>query len=152
MSQYHPTTDRRALIRIALRVPILVGLLFAFASCGGDSRPEIDRLPAHPVRGKVLHKGKPAKGVMVILHPKDKAKADKYFKAGRPRGYPDAKGEFMVTTYDSGDGAPVGDYEVVAIWKITDQETGEEGPDLLKSRYNNPQESGLLATVKEGDN
>ena len=85
----------------------------------GDS----GRIPVYPVRGKVTLDGQPAVGAYVIFHPTTKDEK----KIGlKPRGVTNDDGEFVLRTYESGDGAPEGDYQVITFWGSPDDLT-EEG-------------------------
>ena len=92
----------------ALLVPAL--LAACCVSCGGGKR-------FHPVRGKVFADGKPAEGVMVVLHPADDADPQPV----QPTGVVGADGSFELRTYVVQDrvvkeGAPAGQYRVTCTW------------------------------------
>ena len=117
-------------------------LAVAVASC---SKPA-GRPATYPVTGTVLFEGNPAAGAVVILHPAAGSSA-----TDRPRGKADAKGEFALTTFAAGDGAPAGDYAVTVEWrKVGDHP--EQGVDLLPPAYGDPKTTRLKATVAPGVN
>jgi hypothetical protein len=93
-----------------------------------------------------LYEGKPAPGAVVILHSTDDAA-----NACRPRGRADTAGEFELTTYQAGDGAPAGTYVVTVEWRQAGDHP-EQGTELLPPVYGDPRTSKLRVTVTTGDN
>jgi hypothetical protein len=122
------------------------------------------------VSGKVLLDGKPIEGVMV-----------QFLNKTSPRtamGVTDASGQFKLTTYDTNDGAVVGDHIVTMTkqgsggamnaelpspavnpeeWKKQYEEkmfkSRQQGPvpSQLPSKYGDPKTSGISRQVIEGD-
>jgi hypothetical protein len=89
-------------------VAVATALLF-LTSCGGT-----DLRKTFPVGGTVTVDGKPAPaGVVVSLHPQF-PEADRL--PIHPRGATDETGRFKITTYNSNDGAPEGEYVVTVEW------------------------------------
>ena len=90
-----------------------------------------------------------------MLHPKGD---DERLKELRPRAKTDAQGKFVLWTYERGDGAPAGEYDVTVVWrgKLTGDDVhpdeADAGPDKLKGRYAEPAKSGLTATIASGKN
>jgi hypothetical protein len=80
-----------------------VALLLTIPGCGGSSTE--GRVSVHPVSGKVTMNGAPLAGASVAFAPRD----------GQPTamGLTDSQGDFVLTTYESGDGAAAGNYGVV---------------------------------------
>lgn len=131
-----------------------VGALLALsalfcAACGGSGLNE--------VQGTVLHQGQPAKGAVVLFHPKDK-KPD----AQIPSGTTGDDGKFTLMT-GLKSGAPAGDYNVAVTWPMESTAVPKakrgstdivipEQPDRLKGRYADPNTSALTATIKSGRN
>jgi len=105
------------------------------------------RKPVVPVRGKVLFQGKPAAGASINFHPADKDAPNPAY----PGAEVEADGSFQLTTYTTGDGAPVGKYVVTVVW-LKENKVKGRGQSLLPGRYSNPATSGLEATVTEGSN
>ena len=125
-------------------------LLFLAAGCGSD-RPEMA-----PVTGTVLLNGQPVIEAGVTFMP----------SAGRPAtGQSDEAGRFELTTFNSGDGAVLGQH-VVTITKtetreVTYPDGGREPVEkivrppgrLVPPRYSDPGQSNLSATVTaDGEN
>jgi hypothetical protein len=110
------------------------------------------RVEVHPVQGKVLFRGKPAVGAVVVFQPSGGRLPPDVPMA--PNGTVKADGTFRLSTYEEGDGAPAGDYKVVLYWPGTAAE-GEEATqneDRLEGRYNDPQKPLLQFQVKAGPN
>src|SRR5262245_50800380 len=85
---------------------IVAVLLVAVAGCSSGS----DRVPVFPVRGQVFYQSKPAVGAVVILNPQDASLEGKL--PMHPTGKVEADGSFRITTYETHDGAPAGEYKV----------------------------------------
>lgn len=124
------------------------GLIFvaALAFLGPGCESSEQRKPVYPVRGRVLFDGKPTPHALVVFHPLGTEDKD----AVRPRGQVGPDGFFTLTTYEPGDGAPAGDYQVtVELWLSSGK--GDEGPtSRLPARYKNPKTSGLTARLDAG--
>lgn len=64
----------------------------------------------------------------------------------------DPAGKFAISTYESGDGLPAGDYTLIFTWQefnvISRSYSGE---DKLNGRYIDPATSTIKLTVKEGE-
>ena len=119
--------------------------LVACAGCGDG------KLARYPVHGIVNIDGKPAEGVMVIFCPV--GGSDEVQKV-RPTGVTGKDGKFELTTLTNNDGAPAGDYKIIAQWlgKMGTDKFGrpavEGETDKLKGKYMNLEKSELKATVK----
>lgn len=77
--------------------------------------------------------------------------------AKRPFGRTDSEGQYELTTYDAGDGAPAGSYRVVIEWpsdEIVDNRGGRPrlGPDRLNGKYYNLANSTIDVSVEEQSN
>lgn len=133
------------MLRRSVQVAVVAGLALATASCGEPST----RFDCHPVRGLVVVRGKPLKDVMVVFHP-----VDPKFKIERPIAYTDAGGEFRLTTYTQGDGAPAGDYKVALQMRPNDGEGGDQvtSKSKLDWKYARPDTTELKFTVAPGEN
>ena len=95
--------------------------------------------------------GRPAKGAMVILYPLE---GEPEFKKQRPFARTDATGDFSLTTFVKGDGAPAGEYKVMITWRSPNSRVpaGVVGRDAFSNRYFNPEETPLKCMVTEGEN
>lgn len=117
----------------------MLGLIVCLATgCGKNA----ERVAVFPVSGQVKFQGEPCEGAIVRLVPKSDVGIDKHFAFATT----DAQGAFTLTTYETGDGAPAGEYSVVVIWPESPR-----GPsaDRLQGRYKDPQASKIVAVVKE---
>ncbi len=116
-------------VQLALRITIAIAAL-AMAGCGdGKNLPKV-----YLVKGSVLVNGQPASDVQVVLN---RTSTDKLSVPTTPQAVTDAKGEFLITSYNSDDGAPEGDYVVTFEWRertgLTKQDL--DGPDRLGGAY-----------------
>lgn len=108
--------------------------LLILTSCGGDR----DLRKTHPVTGTVTVDGQPAPaGVVVSLHPQ-------YAETDRlpinPRGVTDDAGRFKITTYNTDDGAPEGEYVVTVEWlQRSSPMSAHFGDDLFAGAFAKPE-------------
>jgi hypothetical protein len=129
--------------RSALTLAVaLLGLI-----CSSCSKNE--HLPVYSVQGQVLVDGKPAEQAVVALHSLDE---DPIKHRISPTGVVDASGNFSLSTYAMGDGAPAGDYGVSIIWRKPTVRSDEDQPDLLPTHYRNAATSGIRVKVQQGSN
>jgi hypothetical protein len=91
------------------------------------------RLPVNPVHGRLLVDGQPAAHAQVAFHPVGNDGPE----AVHPFGQVDDRGEFTLSSYVRGDGAPEGDYKVTVAWYLAtpnpDRDKG--GDDFLTVNY-----------------
>ena len=97
----------RRVLRAGLAVLSLAALWFT--GCGKE---DTSRVPVHPVSGAISFRGQPTSGAFLSLHPKDGASTG----APSPRATVGPDGKFALSTYNSQDGAPEGDYVVTVQW------------------------------------
>ena len=102
----------------------------------------------HPASGQILVAGKPELGVQVRLHPVGKLKD---MDAPRPFAATEADGSFSLGTFEAGDGAPVGDYEVTLFWPSEVQGPAAPG-DRLSGKFTNITRPPFHVTIQEGAN
>jgi hypothetical protein len=118
-------------------------LALACSACGRGQKP------LYQVRGKVLVDGKPTPHALVVFHRLGETDPD----AVRPRAKVAEDGTFTLTTFESEDGAPAGEYAVTVEWWLSRRRGADEAPvNRLAARYAKPATSGLRATVAEGQN
>jgi hypothetical protein len=130
-------TTNKQRIRISSAV-----LLSAFAlllpSCGSS------RKPVYPVTGHVFLKHKPVAGATVILHPVNAESGD----VAKPAGKVGEQGEFQLTTYSRGDGAPEGEYVMTVEWRAPKRSPVDAyAIDRLQGRFSDPKTSTLRVRV-----
>lgn len=111
-------------------------------------------LTPYPVSGKVTFRGKPIVDATVVLHPVTKpSEEDNFFL---PRGNVLSDGSFRLTTYNSHDGAPAGDYKVTFDWTGSHEGLDEDEIDarkqILPRKYTSPDTSEFVVTISEGAN
>lgn len=134
-----------------LRSSGFLAIAFVAAAAIGCSKPAPLQAPVFPVKGTITFKGQPIQGAVVVLHPK----AQGPIPAPTPRANVDAQGNFAVTTYASGDGAPEGEYTVTVQWyKPVKGEGGDlkAGPNVIPAKYSRPAQSDLKIVVATGPN
>lgn len=106
------------MVRQVLAVGILAGLVW-HAGCSRGPKPP-PREPVFPVTGIVEIDGKPTPLVKVYMYSNAGENVDT--QAGsRSWAMTDPDGKFKITTYESGDGAPAGDYKMAFYWEGTPQ-------------------------------
>lgn len=114
-------------------------LVIACMALGCGAAPPANALPTVPAQGIVMLDGRPAEKIVLVFYPQSPS-----FPANtRPTARSAANGQFTLSTFADGDGAPEGTYDVVAMW-IGD----EEGGNRLPERYGSPRTSGLRVEVK----
>jgi hypothetical protein len=131
--------------------PILafVALLIALG-CAGKDRWQAGRPPIVPAAGVVTHDGQPLAGANVVFLP----------KSGSHTAFArtDEQGKFQLTTFDSGDGAVAGDYDVTVTHLVIENDADPRDPEhlpplhhaeysLIPEHYYDRAKSGLTATV-----
>jgi hypothetical protein len=141
MQTFFGPSDRRAL---ALAAALLAGA----ACCGCSSGKDYVEVPFFPVCGELTVNGQPGAGAFIRFHPVTPVGLS---KGNKPFARAGADGRFAVTTYDTGDGAPAGEYRVTIIWP-EDPEARGPSPDRLNGRDAAPEKSELRVTIKEAEN
>ncbi len=131
-------------------VPVLLTAVAVLAVLLPGCGKKKGRLPLFPVRGQVLVGGVPAKDALVYFWPEGIGSGvDAYC----PHAEVDENGNFSLSTYEDGDGAPAGNYVVTVEWPgplnvITNQREG----DKLNGRFSDAKTSKLRAKVEERPN
>jgi hypothetical protein len=125
---------------------VIVSAALAAVGCGKANGP----VEVHLVKGQVVYDGKPAAGVQVFFVPMSAPTVPRI--PANPHGVTGADGAFTLTTYQPGDGAADGGYQVVLLWP-QDAKGDEEGSDVdrLLGWYG-PVHSKLTAQVQPGPN
>lgn len=145
-----PASSRRSVFRLPFR-PFHIGAalgLLILVGAGSSYVLSSTSAAAQPVTGSVLYNGAAPEGAVVLLHPVSPG------STVRPKGLVKSNGTFQLTTYQPGDGAPVGRYKLTVEWNKFIQKGGEpvEGPNVLPEKYSQPQTSPVSVTVTWGKN
>lgn len=127
--------------RRMIAIPILAVCLTG-AGCG-----ESWKAKTYPAAGRVTVNGAAPEGARVHLHPISR-QVDQ--RNSSPWGVVQKDGTFTLSTYETGDGAPPGDYKVTLRWPFE-----PDKPDLgdrLGYAFMKPETSRWQVTIKDGDN
>ena len=129
----------------------ICGAIYSLPTFGCGPRPP-SRPQVHPVSGKVLYRGQPAKGLRVTFN----ALGDQGKLRFAPAAITDDKGEFQLHSYGTNDGAPLGEYAVTFQWPDHINNGMESDPlpevDRLRNSYGDPKKSRFKVSVHEGQN
>ncbi len=101
-----------------------------------------------PVTGIVTVDGQPAAMVKVTaIHSKNLASPVEL----TPSAVTNASGAFELSTYETGDGVPPGDYQVTFAWGEINIINGQYGGDKFQGKYAIPEHSAVLLKISSGD-
>jgi hypothetical protein len=119
----------------------LLGLVVLLPGCAKQGW-----LDTYPVKGTILVDGRPAKEVVVSFHPKEDTGNRPYLPSGRTN----ERGEFVLSTFAEGDGAPACEYDVTIEWPVRYNpiSTLWEG-DKLNGRYSNQTKPAATVTIEK---
>lgn len=127
----------------ALRLSLLIAMVASAPLLTGCSKKET-RKPVFVVTGKVTYNSSPIENATIVFHPIGEEGPN----AVKSRGKTDAQGNFKLTTYDTNDGAPAGEYQVTVEQWLAGRP--DEGPsNRLPAYLSKPESSGLKATVNK---
>lgn len=110
--------------------------------CGGDAW----KAETQPVEGHVTINGRPPAGAIVHLYPVGEAVDP---RNSRPWGMVEEDGSFTLSTYEQGDGAPVGEYIFTIIWPL--DPSVPVPTDRLGYAYSTPEKSDYRVRVVAGE-
>lgn len=122
--------------------------MLLIAGCTGE--PEPYRKPTSVVTGQVLVDGVPVPATNPL-------KVECHSTTGIDTEHPTFSsaltgqdGKFTISTYESGDGVPPGEYAVTFFWgKLNLMAASYGGPDKLNGKYSDPKSSTFVITVKQ---
>lgn len=107
--------------------------------------------PVFPVSGRIVYRGQPIPDATVCLHPVKSFEDDK--PTVLPRATVNSEGAFIVSTYNTNDGAPAGQYHVTVSWAGPLDGLNEDAQDALRERiprkYLNVQTTDLVVDVTD---
>lgn len=126
---------------------LVLAIWLACSGCNSE-----DQFKAYPVSGQVTVKGKPAEGVQVSFFGTDEVL--KSATAPFPKGVTDSDGNFKLTSYDSDDGAPAGNYVVTFVWPavVADDPEVQDQVDRFRGRYASADKSTYQVEILAGAN
>lgn len=131
---------KRSLVRV---MAVVQGLFVVgvFCGCGGASPWE----KVYPAKGQVTHKGKAVKDAELLFFPVDATAPE----AVRPWAKSGENGEFTLSTYNNGDGAPAGKYKVTVVHHEIVVSKGAMGtkPNDLPKKYASSETTDLVVDV-----
>ncbi|MBN9121290.1 MAG: hypothetical protein J0I06_19420 [Planctomycetes bacterium] len=107
-------------------------LLIPAALAAGCGKTDPGPVVVHPVKGQVLYEGKPVAGVEVTLLPTDAPTVPKIPR--NPHGVTDSTGRFTIGTFEDGDGAAEGGYQIICHWPRT--APGADGEEEVETANN----------------
>ena len=129
--------------------PLGFALLVCLVGCSGTDE---NRLTVYDAQGTVLIDGEPVAGAKVTFY----GATDDLRGPGTiiPCGVTDASGVYRLSSYETEDGAPAGEFNVTVSWPAAipagvDEEMYKP-QDRLGNRYSNPAKSGITLTVPPG--
>jgi hypothetical protein len=146
---------RNGFVARALRdvAGVLVGMLVLWTfGCGSKVA---DRLPVFPTTGQLKIQGQSPSGAFVVLHPHGMPGKGPDGVVVRPHGVVHCDGTFELTSYETGDGAPAGEYSVtIELRKVVKYPSGDSGPgpNLVPKKFTKPETSTIIVQITEGRN
>ncbi len=121
---------------------MMIATILLLAGCSNKPSWQVD---TYPVTGKITVNGQPAPHSVVMFHyigePPDKRKSIPFARA-------DQFGTYTLTTYNEGDGAPVGEYAITAYWPPDPS----ANIDQLKMKFVDPKNPVKVITVQREKN
>lgn len=130
-----------------MKLLISVGLILVACVCVGCR--EGWQAATYPARGMVTVNGTAANGAVVTLYPIG-GKVD--VRNSRPWAIADQEGRFELQTYEAGDGAPIGEYNVTVTWPLDVTKMDLAMIDQLDSQFARPEQSLWKVEIEEGEN
>ncbi len=130
---------------------VVAALLLSTFGCSAAD----NRLPVFLAKGELSLSDKAIQGAWIVLHPKDANLRSPDGKAICPHGRIGSDGTFVLTSYETNDGAPAGQYAVTLEFrKIVKYSNGAwgPGPNLVPKQYTKPSTSPLVVQIAEGPN
>jgi hypothetical protein len=116
----------------------------AILGCGGLDQPAV-----YPTAGKIIVNGVAPVGALLTLHPTSGPATE--LSNTRPYATVSDNGQFVLSTFGTEDGAPVGDYNITLYWPPDPDSDGPQS-DRLLGRLSDAENSELQVTVREGAN
>lgn len=127
------------------RTSLFVAILMV-VGCGPTGPQGGPRVETVIVRGSVMVDGAPAGFLQITAVPKGGAGAVPMNSTALTAG----DGSFSLSTYESGDGVPAGDYSLTFIWGEMNLMNGQYAGDKLNGKYADAAKSAVTVTVTAG--
>lgn len=118
-----------------------------FAGCGSDGPQGGPRVKTIPLKGLVKVDGTAASFLRVIANPSNGAGA----LPVSPAALTNSEGKFELSSYESGDGVPPGDYVLTFEWGEMNLMNGQYSGDHFKGKYADPAKSEIKVSVADSD-
>jgi hypothetical protein len=135
--------QRKLATTVAALLLVAGGLHFWLSR--GEAAPE-GRVPVVPVQGQLTLDDTVPAGAMLIFHRRGPADV----AHPTPMGIVRLDGTYKLTTYEAGDGAPVGEYTVTISWTPAVNEDGQPVTKLtVPKQYCTPRSSPLKTKITE---
>ena len=129
--------------RVLLAFVCIVWITVAIPGCGKGEH----RVTTYKASGQLLAAdGKAVASALIVLHPVDGTS-----KAPKPRATTDGEGRFQLTTYDTGDGAPDGEF-IVTVEQWFRDDPNEAPTNHLPPALGKPDSSGIRITIAKSEN
>jgi len=140
---FHPSLAGRPAGLLAVAATAMAALFIATTGCGDG----VTRIPTHKAQGQVLWEGKPLANAFVVLHPESPDLVP-------AQASTDAAGNFTLTTFDTGDGAPAGEYKITVAYYQPINQGGSivPGPNVIPPKYSDASTTQLRVSIREGEN
>jgi len=120
-------------------------MLACGAGCG-ESHPNEKQV--FKILGKVTVDGKAVGELQVALHD---ASGPDTKQPTYPQGFTNPDGTIRISTYEEGDGAPAGEYNVTFSWQEYNLiSRGFSGPDKLNKKYSDPKTTPIKLSLGQG--
>jgi len=124
-------------LQVSLCVLALAALLAGWSGCGGGEHP------LAPVKGKIVFQGQPVKGGSVTFRPLGTGSGAQAANLGKPAtAMVQDDGTFVLSTMKQGDGAVVGNHEVIYTASFAEVKGYEDKREL-------PPWAGAVPTQKQ---
>lgn len=127
-----------------LKLVLAAGLCAGLPGCGGNDW----HADTYPASGRVTINGEPAAGAVIELHSTGEAKPD--VRNSRPWAVVQEDGGYVLSTYETGDGAPPGEYAIILRWPPDVKQPSLV--DRLGGAYSQPDKSQWRVTITAGEN
>lgn len=121
--------------------------LAGLSGCGSSEPQGGPRVKTSAVTGIVHVDGQPASYLRVVANPA----GDNGAVPITPAALTTPDGKFELSTYESGDGLPAGEYKLTFQWGEISLLNGQYSGDKFKGKYAKPEASTVTVKVADGD-